>query len=221
MKVRLNQIIAQTRLPIVDSPSQIRTFSVSHSQKGVVLPIALILLVIISFAGLLAARNSASHEQFSNNLRTNQVARQFAEAALRYCERVAIDKVENEGVNFSTDAAKIATSTISSDDNIANGIWNTKSNWADNATNRIDITLTPGDNVTDGAKSRYTTNKPSCIIEPLVNDRFLITVRGLSNDATVSSTDGTLESGSEIWLQSILTPGAPIKSASAAGGGVE
>jgi Tfp pilus assembly protein PilX len=197
----------------MDMDSQRQLWTTHKKESGVVLPIALIMLVIISFAGLLAARNSASYEQFSNNMRTNQVARQSAEAALRYCERVAIDQVENEGVNYATDAGKIVSTTLTSDASISNGAWNTKVNWKDAAANLIEVTLDPGSNVSDAAKSKYATNPPTCIIQPLINDRFLITVRGLSNDASVDS-DGVLESGSEVWLQSILTSGVPIKSAS-------
>lgn len=188
--------------------------TLNHREKGVVLPIALIMLVIISFAGLMAARNSASHEQFSNNMRTNQVARQTAEAALRYCERVAIDHAENEGAGFS-ETSKIVTTLLASDSesDIKTGAWNIKSNWEDGAANLIPVTLNLGGTVTDEAKERYAKNTPGCIIQQLADDRYLITSRGLSNDAQLDA-DGQLESGSEIWLQSVLTPSVPIKSAS-------
>ena len=85
------------------------------SERGVVLPIALIMLVIISFAGLLAARNSATFEQFSNNMRTNQVARVAAEDALRQCERIARSTVEGSAA-FAADVGKIEdTNVISAD----------------------------------------------------------------------------------------------------------
>ncbi|PKO31728.1 MAG: hypothetical protein CVU36_04675 [Betaproteobacteria bacterium HGW-Betaproteobacteria-9] len=185
-----------------------------RDQEGVVLPIALIMLVIISFAGLMAARNSASYEQFSNNMRTNQLARQSAEAALRHCERVAIDFAEeNADPFYTTDVGKINKTVITSDDQISNGAWNTKSNWIASAANLIEVSLEGGSNVTEGANDRYAKNKPTCIIQALVNDRFLITTRGLSNDAEVDSSSGQLTSGAEVWLQSILTSGVPIKSA--------
>lgn len=179
--------------------------------RGIVLPMALIMLVIISFAGLLAARNSATFEQFSNNMRTNQVARVSAEDALRYCERVAIDTVDNGGANYATDAAKILTTEISADDetSIRAGAWNTQSNWATGAANLITLTATYNSNVQTNAQLR---NSPSCLIQTMVNGRFLVTTRGLSNDATVAN-DGTLSNGSEVWLQSILTPTIPVLSA--------
>jgi type IV pilus assembly protein PilX len=185
------------------------------NDRGIVLPMALIMLVIISFAGLLAARNSATFEQFSNNMRTNQVARVAAEDALRYCERVAIDSVDG-GTNFATDVGKIVTTAISADDvsTISGGAWNTKSNWAPGAANLVTVTPTYGGDVqlTTGQRA----NSPTCIIQAMVNDRFLITSRGLSSDASVvasGATAGTLSAGSEVWLQSILTPTVPVLSA--------
>jgi Tfp pilus assembly protein PilX len=176
---------------------------------------ALIMLLIISFAGLLAARNSATFEQFSNNMRTNQVARTSAEDALRYCERVAIDAAEG-GSSYATDAGKIVSTEITADDETAirSGAWNTKSNWATGAANLITLTATYNSNVQSNAELK---NSPSCIIQALVNDRFLVTTRGLSSDATIAS-DGTLSAGSEVWLQSILTPTVPVLSAT---GGVD
>ncbi|MEZ5706672.1 MAG: hypothetical protein R3E56_16270 [Burkholderiaceae bacterium] len=179
------------------------------------------MLVIISFAGLLAARNSASFEQFSNNMRTNQVARVAAEDALRFCERVAIDSVDG-GTNFPADSLKIFTTAISADDvtTIAGGAWNTRNNWAPSAANLITVTPQYGGQVYDGSadatRDARLKNPPTCIIQAMVNDRFLITSRGLSSDATVVATGtaaGTLSAGSEVWLQSILTPTVPVLSA--------
>ena len=189
--------------------------------SGIVLPMALIMLVIISFAGLLAARNSATFEQFSNNMRTNQVARVAAEDALRFCERVAIDSVDG-GANFPADVGRIFTTAISADDvtTISGGAWNTRSNWAPSAANLITVTPQYGGQVYDGSadatRDARLKNPPTCIIQAMVNDRFLITSRGLSSDATVvasGATAGTLSAGSEVWLQSILTPTVPVLSA--------
>jgi type IV pilus assembly protein PilX len=178
------------------------------SERGVVLPIALIMLVIISFAGLLAARNSATFEQFSNNMRTNQVARVAAEDALRQCERIARSTVEGSAA-FAADVGKIEdTNVISADTEaaISAGIWNTRSNWASGAANLI--TVTPSYTGSVAQTSAQLRNAPTCIVQAMVNDRFLITSRGLSNDAVVDA-NGLLTAGSEVWLQSILTPLVP------------
>lgn len=178
------------------------------SERGVVLPIALIMLVIISFAGLLAARNSATFEQFSNNMRTNQVARVSAEDALRYCERIARASVEGSAA-FGTDVDRVEdTNVISADTEaaISGGLWNTRANWSSTGANLI--TVTPSYTGSEAQSNAQLRNAPTCIIQAMVNDRFLITSRGLSNDAAVDA-NGLLTAGSEVWLQSILTPVVP------------
>ena len=185
-----------------------------HSREaGVVLPMALIMLVIISFAGLLAARNSASHEQFSNNMRTTQVARQMAEAALRHCEAVVIDLISNEGEVYGSLRNRIVdvespTLTL---DTVEEGHWNNLDNWSSGAANLITYTPAFTNAVKDEAQIK-SSNHPTCMVQAMTEDRFLVTARGLSNDATL--TNNVLTRGSEIWLQSVLTPGVPIKSAS-------
>jgi type IV pilus assembly protein PilX len=191
----------------------------ARSQRGVVLPIALIMLVIISFAGLLAARNSATHEQFSNNMRTTQGARQLAEEALRYCEKVAMDSAQG-GTAFETaDKNKIKTTEIASEsaDDLQDGEWNTLANWVSDTT-AIEVTPSFGDDVSDAAKTKQNANKPKCIVQKMVGDRFVVTARGLSADAEVDDTSGALTSGTEVWLQSILTPRIPLVSANGGAG---
>ena len=180
-----------------------------RAQSGIVLPVALILLVIISFAGLLAARNSATYEQFSNNMRTSQVARQSAEDALRVCERIAIDSAENDGAGFPAFTDLIITTELASDEPavINTGNWNQLANWGNAGPNRIVLTLGEGAEVKESVVNRRV--NPSCIIQAIADGRFLVTTRGLSNDAVVAP-GGALTSGSEIWLQSILSPRLPV-----------
>ncbi|QHE86831.1 pilus assembly PilX family protein [Hydrogenophaga sp. BPS33] len=174
----------------------------SHHEQGIVLPMALIMLVIISLAGLLAARNSATHEQFSNNTRTTQVARQSAEAALRFCESA----VTNEDPAFNTIRTNIVATELEPD-KIADGVWNTNSNWATGASNLITYKPAFDPHVQQAAQTRAG-NHPTCLIQAMKNGRYLITARGLSNDAVVDR-DNRLSQGSEIWLQSVLTPEIP------------
>lgn len=177
-----------------------------RNHRGIVLPMALIMLVIISFAGLMAARHSATFETFSNNMRTNQVSRVAAEDALRQCERIAKDSTV-DGTGYPDQVAKIVTAQITADDvtAIRSGVWNTHANWAEGAANLITITPEFDGSVQTDARLR---NSPTCIIQPMVNNRFLVTSRGLSNDAQVDGS-GKLTNGSEVWLQSILTPEIP------------
>lgn len=191
-------------MPFANAPCQR-----SHRERGVVLPMALIMLVIISLAGLLAARNSATHEQFSNNMRTTQVARQSAEAALRYCEQVVIDIISDEGAVYGALQPRIVTTELAPVD-IETGAWNTKANWVAGAASLITYTPEFGATVKEEAQVREE-NYPTCIIQVMTEDRFLITSRGLSNDAVIE--DDELVRGSEIWLQSVLSPSVPVASA--------
>lgn len=193
-------------------------FAPPSREAGIVLPMALIMLVIISFAGLIAARNSASFEQFSNNMKTSQVARTSAEDALRRCERFARDQTDNGGTTYPTETGKIIATEVTADTETAirAGVWNTKASWGSPGLNLITVTPAFDTNVQGQAKLK-TANYPTCIIQAMVNSRYLITARGLSNDAVVSS-GGVLTAGTEVWLQSILTPSTPVLSA---GKGVE
>jgi len=176
-------------------------------ERGVVLPVALILLVIVSFAGLYSARNSANHEQFSNNLRTMNVARHAAELGLRYCEQVVIDRVENEGDAYPLDAALVLQTEIAGPED-TNAAWQSLSNWSSSGANRITAPLTYASNVDSAVELTF---PPTCIAELMTDDQYVITSRGLSNDAQVDA-NGRLTRGSEIWLQAVLTPGAPMTS---------
>jgi Tfp pilus assembly protein PilX len=176
-------------------------------ERGVVMPVALILLVIISFAGLYSARTSANHEQFSNNLRTMNVARHAAELGLRYCEQVVIDQVENDGENFPADAARVVQNLIPSpEDN--NAVWRSLANWSNAGANRITAPLTYAANVNSAVELNFA---PTCIAQRTADDQFVITSRGLSNDAELDA-NGRLTRGSEIWFQAVLTPSAPLTS---------
>ena len=70
------------------------------SQRGIVLPMTLILLLIMITMGSMTARNAATSVQISNNYRTNSVAFQAAEIGLRYCEAVAANVYEESGQRF-------------------------------------------------------------------------------------------------------------------------
>lgn len=182
-------------------------------QAGIILPVALVLLVTISFAGIMAVKNSTVTEQMSNNLRTNVQAQQAAETALRYCELIAIGtKSSNVKQYDASITGKIVTTELT-DANATNATWRTLSNWSSSGSNVIKV---PDAFYKDenGKRDRIKgANAPRCIIQRLVNqtakiDGFLITARGFANNARWTTGTGALESGSEVWLQSVLTSGS-------------
>lgn len=69
------------------------------SQQGVVLIVALIMLAIISLMAASTIKGSGSSEALSSSSRTQSLALQAADAALRYCE---------EGVQYQLDTTRAA-----------------------------------------------------------------------------------------------------------------
>lgn len=187
-------------------------------ERGVILPIALIMLVILSVAGILAAKKSAITEQVSNNVRTSNVAQQAAEVGIRFCEAVVIDKIDGKstlykawGDLFVADADLLSTTT----DAGAGAKWRSIANWKKDAGNLISVPVAfyaPNDSLSEVNTDARLSHAPTCIVQrlaPVASNIFLITARGLSNNAEVDDTTGKLKGGSEIWLQSILSPGNP------------
>jgi Tfp pilus assembly protein PilX len=58
-------------------------------QRGVVLPLALVMLVMVTLIAVVALRGVTTEERISANLRSSSVAFEQAELALRYCEQIA------------------------------------------------------------------------------------------------------------------------------------
>ena len=82
-------------------------------QTGVSLIIVLIMLVIIGLTSAAAMRNATSGEKVTNNIRLQNLAQQYAEAALRYCEaemlKASADRVPTlADLNISTTPAGTA-----------------------------------------------------------------------------------------------------------------
>ena len=63
-----------------------------RAQSGIVLPIVLIFLVVMTLIGITAIRNVTLEERMAGNSRDQQLAFQAAEEALRFCERQILDK---------------------------------------------------------------------------------------------------------------------------------
>lgn len=184
----------------------------SYRQHGIVLPVVLVLLVVMSFVGLLAARRSATVEEISNNARVNQVAWLSAETALRYCEAVVIDRVEAGGrFDVAVGARVQSTQLTGPEDNTA--AWRDLAKWDESSAELILVPVVDA----DASATLKHAPAPRCIAQAMQGDRYLVTARGLSVGATFNAS-GQLVSGAEVWLQSTIAPEIPLRSA---GGGYE
>ena len=174
-------------------------------ESGAVLPVALILLILLTLAGLSSAKRAITHDVVAQNLRVNEVAQQSAESALRHCEAVVMDLVDNKGAKFPADAARVGRVVIA-DAEAPAALWAQPANWAAGSASRIVAPMAFTANVRAGAQG---IPAPMCIAEAMAPDRYLITARGHSADSTFNA-NGHLITGAEVWMQSILSPQIPL-----------
>ena len=89
-----------------------------RQQRGVVLPLALVMLVMITLIAVVGIRGVTTEERISANLRASAVAFEQAELALRHCEQIA-----------ATGGAALADARIDST-STAGQAWRVASNWS-------------------------------------------------------------------------------------------
>jgi type IV pilus assembly protein PilX len=146
-------------------------------QHGVVLPLALVMLVMVTLLAVVALRGVTSEERISANLRASSVAFEQSELALRYCETIALTG------GPALDAARIdSTSTT--------GLaWRNPANWS---TSFAQLQQPPAAQYLDPARP---VTPPACLIEavrapfdPTVtstridNSAFTVTARGFGDN---------------------------------------
>lgn len=184
-------------------------------QRGVVLVISLILIVILSLLGTFAIRNATQSERSVNGIRTAQVAREAAETALRFCEQISIFDSDNKDYSeWGTSGlrAKIVAATITSEQD-ATAVWRSANYWK-SSTNMIEVPAayfkkySNSSVATDAAQLQ---TAPRCLIQRIkststpVLHGYLITARGFANSAKFDPSTGVTSQGAESWMQSILT----------------
>jgi len=192
----------------------------AHPQRGVVLIMALIMLVIITLLATFSLRNSTSTEMVSGNVRTTELATQVAESALKYCEDQAFADFQ-----FTT-GATTATAAITPAPYQALARWNCKNNSA-TCTGTGDYYYWDGSSsltspvwhaITDSSVVTASTTfkrPPECMIERVFNPAstdtsintatFIITVRGFGPEVPAADATRSRPLGTEVWLQSTVS----------------
>ena len=186
--------------PDFNNPGVAHRSGAAKGERGIVLVLALILLVIISMVAIMAVKGSISGEQVSNNLRSNAVATQAAETALRYCENEVLSGVSTLAIQ---DVPLGAT------DSVFPTVWATRANWSTTKANTVTAAIANSAN----AAGRTLNALPQCMIEKFPmpgggtggtdREAYVITARGFSPDYALDS-GGKVISGGEVWLQSVL-----------------
>lgn len=178
--------------------------SAPRPQRGVVIIIAMILLIVISLLAVTRMRNASSSESISGNVRATELATQAADAALRHCEASAIKVVRVlSGDTTSTQATYSTTLTQASISWAATANqWKSTATWDAGGTYTYKLPTS-----VVGGTTTYK-RVPECIVESLTGSTpvsqsasFVITARGFGPEVP----DGTgRPQGTEVWLQSTI-----------------
>lgn len=191
--------------------------SLRPQERGVVMVITLILIVILTLLGTFAIRNATQSERSINGIRSAEVAREAAETALRFCEQVAIfDGDSKDYTEYATTGLrdKIITTTVGSESD-AEAAWRTSSNWTGG--NVINVPAAYFKKTTGGsadADALQLVTAPRCLIQKIETTStpkltgYLITARGFANNAAFDTSTGKSTKGAESWMQSVLTRGS-------------
>ena len=185
-------------------------------QRGVVLIIALVMLVVISLLAALSLRNATSSEAVSGNVRTTELATQSAEMALRFCEdKVVAHVLSTPGVSSASFTVPV-TGTVANLTVLAPGSSTFSvdpANWDGATTNTMAIPLAEV-NQASPATATYS-RAPECMAEHLAvmnaaktgmdyTSTYQITARGFGPEVAADAAKGR-PNGSEVWLQSTIT----------------
>lgn len=176
--------------------------SLAPHQKGVVLIVSLIMLVIISLLATLSIKNAISTEGVSGNVRTSQLATQAAEIALRYCED-AVSQISTGSGTF--------TSLPTIQNYATPPLWQTATNW-DSAGSAAFVVPTAFVNESSGTATFK--RPPECMAERMqvvdsggaisTTSTYVITARGFGPEVAAADAARSRPVGSESWMQSTI-----------------
>ena len=163
----------------------------SRSQdKGVVLIVVMIMLVLIGFMSIAVMRGAMNSDQSSNNNRAQMQANEAAQLALRFCE----DEIRR-GTMIVADAPADASTAMQ---------WTVKDNWVGSTPKAVKVS-------TDALKTigniASTLRQPECLAQHQFTPAgttapVVLTARGFSGDYVEDATTRTVTGGSVVWLQS-------------------
>lgn len=194
-------------------------------QRGVVLIVSLILLVVISLLASYSIRNATSTEAISGNVRTTQMALQAAEAALRYCEDGVVQTFSATPTFTIQPLAYRSPAYWSEKD--ANGNlknWDTSASVGQALPTVVTPTSPAGTTATafivvptsvlNGTASFTFKRPPECMVESIQvqnasgslnnTSTYIVTARGFGPEVPAEDASRTRPQGSEAWLQSTI-----------------
>ena len=186
------------------------------SQRGVVLIISLILLVVISLLAVTSMRNAGSSESVSGNVRRTELATEAAEIALRFCEEHVLTVIDSSPpltmtptpqTNPPTPIILAPTDPPKWQDKLTSTSWDTKDSPAAASAPLLE------NKVNQAGIAKTYQRPPECMIEmqfpPGGSNKtltrmssFVITARGFGPEVLSADSARSRPQGSEVWLQS-------------------
>ena len=192
-------------------------YSLNRSQRGISLIIVLILTVVIGLTAAAAMKGATSSQRVTNNVRMENMAQQYAESALRYCEAQVQIPFNNPAATARTAnlapanipvVSKVPVSGV-----VAAGNWENSVTWTATAgavgpsLARVDLASAQ---FSSALSSKTPAKAPQCAAEMQVLGTAaasytvtVVTSRGFSSDYEADGVGKTTR-GSVVWLQSIL-----------------
>ena len=175
----------------------------STCQKGVVLIISLILLVVISLLAVTSMRNAGSSESVAGNARTTELATQAADIALRYCE-ASVLKIVGGSAAYTT--TFVAANILAESDPPQWQDMSHQTGWDSTSTGTFVLPLS----LVNQSGMTFDTYRrpPECRVEKMsavttgTSTFYVITTRGFGPEVAPAAAVRSRPVGSEVWLQS-------------------
>ena len=160
--------------------------------RGVTLVIAMLILVVIGLVSVAIMRSALGSDQAASGVRAQVQALQYAQAALRWCERRA---VQDAG---AADSIVLPPATPPR--------WTAWATWQ--GPDAVARTLSRSELAGDGPSAAFPAHAPQCLVERQDapgGGWLVVTARGASLDEADDAA-GRPAAGARVWVQSFLAP---------------
>jgi len=179
----------------------------ARRETGVSLIIVLVMLVIIGLTSAAAIRNATSGEKVANNIRMQNLAQQYAEAALRFCE-AELGKPDDVAAPTGREGTTLAESNIITVAVGATTGWEQSVTWVGSGGASASKTPLLEAQIKSSDSAFKPSKMPECVVEKQTladgNFAYVVTARGFSPDYTFDASTGKTTNGSVVWLQSTI-----------------
>ncbi|MFZ6801595.1 pilus assembly PilX family protein [Undibacterium sp. Di24W] len=175
-------------------------------QRGFVLAVSMIFLVVMTLLAVSAIKRSTLDEKITSNLRTQNLSFQAAEKALRFCERYLDLAAGSTTICTPKDVSKVIEDTDGQDEAPTN--WKNMNIWKTGGTS---LQIAYGG--PDAIAGLDAASQPRCLIEewklnPAIGNNkqpaWIITARA---GPKVEATGSERGENAVVWLQEIIRCG--------------